>query len=299
MQTRTIRRYTFEHRPLHFGQASGSDFEYLSIETHYDEKGNITDETKYLPDGKPEEVNRFAWSPEGRMTEHVMEMVSEGMQDVIRYEHDAAGRVVKEQKHYGDDPGEAVLYAYNENGDIVEIRKTDADGDFESCERFEYNDKGSVIRRLATAEDGTIQQRSEMDYDTSGNLSERRDYDAGGNLVSRTEYAYNGKNAVEAVIQRNAEGKLTESVRYRYDERDNVVEKEIRDFHPRTFRFTFNEKNECTEEMVYDQNGQLNTKRLFEYDDAGRLLRELTYHMDVNRGDLNKGHRFEYEFYPA
>jgi hypothetical protein len=297
MQIRTIRRYTFEHKPLHFGEASESDFEYLSIHTAYDDQGRLVEETKYLADGKADEVNRFTYTPGGKLAEHVMEMVAEGMRDVFRYERDDAGRLVREQKYYGDDPGEATAYTYNDKGEIAERLKTDADGEFESREAFTYNDKGDMVTRTATDAEGKLIEKSVLDYDGSGNLASRKDYDADGTLTATTEYTYNPKNAIESVIRRNAAGKLIESVRYAYDERDNIVEKAVRDFHPRTFRYTYNEKNECVEEMLYDQHGQLNSKSVFEFNENGDVVQEITYHMDVNRHDLNKGHRYEYEYY--
>ncbi len=297
MPLKSIRRYTFEHKPLHFGESSESNFEYLSIESQYDDKGNLLEEIKYTPDGKPEEINRFTYNTDGKLTSHEMEMAQEGMKDVIRYERNPAGHLLKEQKFYGEDPGEASAYTYNNDGAVTEVVKTDADGEFESRDVFMYDEKGNIREKLSKDEKGNTIGKSIMEYDDSGNLAHKKDLDGDGNLSHSTNYTYNEKNSIESVVQRTATEKLTESVRYRYDERGNIIEKAIRDFHPRTFKFTFNEKDECVEEMVYDQNGQLNTKSVFEYNKDGRVTQELTYHMDVNRNDLNKGHRFEYEFY--
>ncbi len=297
MKIKSIRRFTFNHKPLHFGEIAASNSEYLSIQSQFDENGNMTEEIKYFPDENPEEINRFSYNSDNKLTVHVMEMVADDMKDVIRFERDDKGRLIKEQKYYGDDPGEATAYLYNEKGDVNEILKTDADGEFESREIFEYNDKGHIIRRSAVDATGKTVEKSDMVYDEKENLLNRKDVDAAGNLLLQTDYSYNEKNALVSMQQRNAAGKLVESVMYVYDHRGNVIEKAIRDFHPRTFKYSFDEHSHCVEEIMYDQHGQLNSKSSYEYDENGNLVREINYNTDVNRQELNKGHRYEYEFY--
>jgi len=100
-------------------------------------------------------------------------------------------------------------------------------------------------------------------------------------------------------VERNAAGKLIESTTYAYDERGNIIERNIRDFHPRKMKFVYDDKNHCIEEEVYDQHGNLSAKNIYEYDEQGNMISELNYNMDINRmnRENNSGHRYEHEFY--
>lgn len=299
-KVKSIKRYSFEHKMLKFGESNDQDVTYLSLHTIYDEKGNAVEELKYNSEGEQEEINRFSYNGEGKILEHVMEMVMDEMKDVFKFERDDKGRLVKEQKFYGNDPGEATRYMYNDKGEVSEIHKTDEEGEPESKELIEYNEKGNLIKRTKYDAAGVIQEKTEIGYDEKENVSSKTEFDGNYNLLNKTEYSYNEKNALVSAVQRNAEGNLTESISYVYDDRDNIIEKNIRDFHPRILKFLYDDKNHCIEEEIYDQHGQLSSKNIYEYDEHGNVISELNYNMDINRmnRDHNAGHRFEYEYSP-
>ena len=50
---------------------------------------------------------------------------------------------------------------------------------------------------------------------------------------------------------------------------------------------------------LFDGNGILLRKNLYEYDDEGNVIAEQTYEMDTTRGGRDKhfGTRYEYELY--
>jgi antitoxin component YwqK of YwqJK toxin-antitoxin module len=296
---KSIKRYTFEHKMLKFGEANDHETEYLSLITHYDDKGNMSEEQKVNPENEVEEINTFTYNENGKLMEHVMLMVMDDAKEILKNERDDKGRLVKEQKYYGNDPGEATMYVYNDKDEVIEIHKTDEEGEGLSKEVIEYNEKGNIVKRTKYDGSGTISEKTEIGYDDRENISSKTEYDEKNNLKSKTEYSYDDKNALVSSVEKNAAGKLTESITYQYDVLGNVVERNIRDFHPRKIKFVYDDKNHCIEEEVYDQHGNLAAKNIYEYDEQGNVISELNYNMDINRmsRENNTGHRYEYEFY--
>src|ERR1041384_4273918 len=101
-KVKSIKRYSFEHKMLKFGEVNGHETDYLSLITNYDDKGNIVEEQKINPENEVEEINTFVYSKEGKLMEHVMLMVEDNAKEVLKIERDEKGRLVKEQKYYGD-----------------------------------------------------------------------------------------------------------------------------------------------------------------------------------------------------
>jgi hypothetical protein len=283
---------------LKFGEANSHEKEYLSLQTIYDEKGNVVEEKKLNQDGETEEINTFSYNDESKLMEHVMHMLMDDVKEVLKNTRDEKGRLIKEQKFYGSEPGEATSYVYNDKGSIIEINQTDEEGIPVSKELVEYNEKNDLVSRTKTDSSGNILEKTEIIYDENGNVVAKVEYSGSDNFLNKTEYTYNEKNNIISAVQRNETGKLNESITYVYDESGNVIEKDISDFHPRKILFRFDEKNHCIEEEIYDQNGQLSSKDIFEYDEYGNMISELNYNMDINRmnRDHNAGHRYEYEY---
>src|SRR5258705_200694 len=122
-KVKSIKRYSFEHKMLKFGEANEHETEYLSLVTLYDEKGNMIEEQKVNPENEVEEINKFSYNENGKLMEHVMHVVTDDAKEVLKNERDEKGRLVKEQKYYGDDPGEATMYVYNDKDEVSEIHK--------------------------------------------------------------------------------------------------------------------------------------------------------------------------------
>lgn len=285
---------------LKFGESDDHEKEYLSLHTIYDEKGNVVEEKKMNEGGETEEINTFSYNEDGKLMEHVMHMLLDDVKEVLKNTRDEKGRLIKEQKFYGSEAGEATSYVYNDKDSIIEIHQTDEEGIPVSRELIEYNEKNDLVKRTKTDNSGNTLEKTEIIYDEKGNVAAKVDYSGSDNFLNKTDYTYNEKNNPVSAVQRNENGKLIESITYAYDESGNIIEKDIRDFHPRKLIFKYDEKNHCIEEEIYDQHGQLSSKSIYEYDEYGNVISESNYNMDINRmnRDHNAGHRYEYEYAP-
>ncbi len=295
MKLKTVKRFTKIFKSLQFNSDAGNGTEFLSLQSFYNEDGNLVEELKYFEDGTIDERNVYQWENK-QLISHVIEMPQEGMKEEYRYLRTPEGKLTKEQKFYGEDPGEATEYFYNADGQIEKIIKYDADGEKEHEEQFEYEDKLLKLHRIYSGS-GSLLSSSEFTNE-DGRPAIRKDFDEEKNLLQITDYEYDDKGNLVKTVTKNMAGKVIESYAVSFDERGNITEKAIRDFHPRTFRYSYDDQNRCIEEEMYNAFGQLSSKTVYEFDAAGKLLSEINYNLDHHHShhDSNKAHRFEYGF---
>src|SRR5262245_47376478 len=143
--------------------AAGDDdtAEYLESSMEFDANGNTLKETKYLPDGSPEEISSYVYDVSNRLLEHSLEYVPDEASEKRVLERDAEGRILRETKFYGDMAGEHTDYAY-EGDRIVEVKSYDEEGDFQAREEIRYNEQKLPVSRIT--------------YDKSNAVVEKREY---------------------------------------------------------------------------------------------------------------------------
>lgn len=295
MKLKTVKRFTKIFKSLQFNSNADNGAEFLSLQSFFDEDGKLVEELKYFEDGTIDERNVYQWENK-QLVSHIIEMPHEGMKEEYRYSRTPEGKLTKEQKFYGDDPGEATEYFYNADGQIERVIKYDADGEKEHEEQFEFENKLLKVHRIYDGS-GSLISVSEFTNE-NGRPVIRKETDEEGNPVHETSYQYDDKGNLIKTVTKNTEGKVIESYAVTFDEKGNITEKAIRDFHPRTFRYSYDDRNRCIEEEMYNAFGQLSSKTVYEFDVAGELISEINYNLDHHHShhDSNKHHRFEYGF---
>lgn len=295
MKLKTVKRFTKIFKSLQFNSHVDNGVEFLSLQTFYNEEDKPVEELKYMQDGSMDERHIYRWENK-HLISHTIEMQQEGMSEEYRFTRTQEGRLTSEQKFYGDDAGEATEYFYNTEGQMEKVVKYDADGIKEHEEQFEFENKLLKIHRIL---DGSENLLSESEYrNEDGRPVLRKERDSDGNELHQTVYEYDDKGNLIKTITSNPEGKVIESYSVTFDERGNITEKAFRDFYPRTFRYRYDEMNRCIEEEMYNAFGQLSSKTVYEFDDAGELAAEINYNLDHHHShhDSNKAHRFEYGY---
>jgi hypothetical protein len=295
MKLKTVKRFTRIFKSLQFNSNSAEGLEFLSLESVYDEEGKLLEEIKYREDGTMDERNLYRWE-NNQLVLHLIEMPDEGMREEYRYTRTDEGKLLKEQKFYGDDAGEATEYFYNADGQVEKVIQYDADGQKEQEEHFDYENKLLKKHRIFDGNEALLSV-SEYVHENSRPVM-RTDNDGEGTLLHNTSYHYDDKGNLIKTITTNPQGKVIESYSVSFDEKGNITEKAFREFHPRTFRYQYDEQNRCTEEEMYNAFGQLASKTVYEYNEAGELLSQINYNLDHHHShhDSNKAHRFEYGF---
>ena len=163
-------------------------------------------------------------------------------------------------------------YFYNENGKLTSIFCTDPEGELEMFEavyradgklekeiyryfsgycythEYTYDDQGLEIKSTASDTDGwrTV---SAYSYDDNGNMI-KTEVESNDNVFSR-EYVYDSNNLITKVIERDADGNISCTDDYLYNEQGKLL------------------KITCTE------NGEVTDITEYTYDEKGRLLSDI------------------------
>lgn len=163
-------------------------------------------------------------------------------------------------------------YFYNENGKLTSIFCTDPEGELEMFEavyradgkleketyryfsgycythEYTYDDQGLEIKSTASDTDGwrTV---SAYSYDDNGNMI-KTEVESNDNVFSR-EYVYDSNNRRTKVIERDADGNISCTDDYLYNEQGKLL------------------KITCTE------NGEVTDITEYTYDEKGRLLSDI------------------------
>lgn len=252
MEKKVKTRRTFQLEKSRFGKVETEQSSFLLSEESINQQGQPVQETTYSPDGSEQERCDRSFDSQGRLVEETVHHVLTGTYDkrVITFNDTELTSV--EVQFYGDDPGERTLVRYNDKGNVLEIKKHDADGEFESKQVFDYNEKGLPILDEEYNNEDELIKRVITDYDDKGNMSRQQvsfPHEPDEDYVITFSYAH---------LSSHEEAKATDgALIYSSD-------------------FKYNEQGRETEEVREHQFDPSESWRIVsEYDDAGRSsLRE-------------------------
>lgn len=297
MKVKVSRKYTLKFQKMAFG--GEADGEVLEVESFYDENGNITIQMNSDEEGNLVEKSVFQYDAHNRIIRHELHMLMDDVHEILVYERDDKGRVLSETKMYGDDMGEQTLYTYGEHESPVSIQRFDSDGEPESFEELTYNASGYPVEHLKFGPDKNLAEKTIISYNEKNKPVERLLTNSKGDLIKTTLIVYDEKGQLTRVTEKNEAGKVISDILSFYDERGNVIERKVKDFHSRTIRFKFDEHDNCIEEEMLDENGNMTMKSIYEFDENNLVISESGYFTDMNRSSsmANSNSRYEYEFY--
>jgi YD repeat-containing protein len=294
---KSAKKYTTQQQKLSFGNSETEEI--LASESFYDQNGNLCEEIKSGDDHSENERHVFEYDAQGKLIRHVLELTTDGISETLVYTRDEKGRVVVDQKFYGDDPGEKVTFEYHAHQQPVKIERHDPDGELESVEILTYDESDKLIQHQKFDAHNQIVETTSIAYNEKGLPSEKKVTDSDGNEISSTEITYDENGDVIRITEWNEQGKITSDVLSVYDERRNVTERKIKDFQSRTLKFGYDEHDNCIVEEVYDENGNLIRKHSYEFDDQKQITSETSLFLDPMRGGNfnNSSSRYEYEYW--
>jgi hypothetical protein len=296
VKLKTVKRFTTVFKTLQFSQSDADQREFLSLITTYDEHEQPVEALKFLEDGTLDERITYQWENNHLIVQRI-EMPQEGMMEEMRYQRTPDGRLLKEQKFYGDQAGEYTSYTYHPDGNIASLISINVDGEKEREEQFEYQDGKLKFHHVYDGE-GNLIVTEEIGYENN-QRKWKKETDASGQMSRMTTYTYDYKGNLIRMETTDAAGQLVESLDVTFDERGNMIENAIRSFNSRTFRYQYDDHHRCISEELYNAAGQLASRTVFEYDASGQVIREFNYNFDplYSHADTNKVHRYEYGYY--
>lgn len=296
---KSIRRFNQNYKNFNFSDlTSRADEEYLELTVILDANGNSSEEIKYLPTSEVEEKNTFEYDSNGKLSSHTLLYAIDNFMEKRVLTRNEKGLLISEVKYYSGDSGEKTNYEYNEKDNVTAIIHYDEEGEFVSREEIIYDDKGGLTERCTYDINKKILSRITF-TNPDNNQIEEIDYDVNGAIVSKTIIIFNDKGKELSSVQTNPQGKLITSVKNTFDDRGNIIEKIYKDFYSKKVKFEYNDKDLLIVQELFDEQGLLLRKNMYEYDEDKNVIAEQTYEMDTTRGGRDKhfGTRYEYEFF--
>lgn len=296
---KSIRRFNQNYKNFNFSDlTSRADEEYLELTVILDANGNSSEEIKYLPTSEVEEKNTFEYDSNGKLSSHTLLYAIDNFMEKRVLTRNEKGLLISEVKYYSGDSGEKTNYEYNEKDNVTAIIHYDEEGEFVSREEIIYDDKGGLTERCTYDINKIILSRITF-TNPDNNQIEEIDYDVNGAIVSKTIIIFNDKGKELSSVQTNPQGKLITSVKNTFDDRGNIIEKIYKDFYSKKVKFEYNDKDLLIVQELFDEQGLLLRKNMYEYDEDKNVIAEQTYEMDTTRGGRDKhfGTRYEYEFF--
>src|SRR5689334_22514153 len=108
---KNIKRYNRYFKSFNFSNTQEvAEEEHLESTTELDTNGETLSEEKFSADGELEERNTYVFNDKGKLIEHSLLYAAEDATEKRVLERDGEGKLIKETKYYGGDPGEHTEY---------------------------------------------------------------------------------------------------------------------------------------------------------------------------------------------
>jgi YD repeat-containing protein len=271
--------------------------EYLLSKTCYDENGNLISETQYDSSENIMQETVYTYNEKGRLVEEILRD-SEGF-DVEHksFELDESGKIIREFRHYMDEPYDTIEYVYD--GDlIIKKESIDFDGEAENTEEFVYRD-GLLIENILKDQDSEIISLKQWVYDEKKNIIELKEIDFSQGVETRTEYEYYDSGNKKAVLVFDVADELIERTLITENEKGQiirVVEENTRK--KNTTNMVYDDKGNVVYQEEFDRNGELISKIKREYNEDNMIVESEVYVNGMGRGlSRNYTLRQEYTFH--
>ncbi|MCC8128543.1 MAG: hypothetical protein LIO51_01190 [Clostridiales bacterium] len=166
--------------------------------------------------------------------------------EVVNYEYDAAGNLIRETCDTSDSYNK--VYEYDASGNLV----SEATPYYEMT--YEYDAEGNRIKSTFYFRDAL---QYSYEYDGDGNMTAYLTYDENGDCASKIQYEYNEAGEAVAQIIYDGDGQVTDEGTYEYTYDENGNRKTASVYFGR----------QLTEACKYDEAGNLLMQ--VRYDDSG------------------------------
>lgn len=208
----------------------------------------------------------------------------------------------KIEKKGQNDDGDLVFkttYKYDENNNMTEEKRLEDDGGLDYKFTYKYDENGIIIKRAYTDGDNFHRRTTYFRYDENGNMIEQKWHGKDGSLYFKETYKYdeNGNkintfssSTDDSFYRRTFFGN---SKHYKYDSLSNEIEKKW-DFEPNhKYIYKYDNNNSLIEKSCYTINDSLYFRQIYKYDENGNVIENSCYDAD---GGLDYKYTYTYKF---
>lgn len=254
---------------------------YLVSCVNYNRDGNEISEISYSSDGEITANSSSQYDDEGKLImrsmKHILEATGHEACEWEKYVYDEMGNQIECIYGGGNDFSEDEIYriweyVYDAHGNVLMAIRRDPDDADDAPPRdwmeYEYDEKGNMIREADCMTDA-VKWWGEYEYDDAGKRIKETFYGGEGQLNSVNEYEY------------DTNGNLVQETKHEPEQGKEMVRK---------YRYQFDEYGNKTAEVVYGENGAVETESYwkYEYDSNKRILRKY---------DITGERYTDYEYY--
>lgn len=191
-----------------------------TLETFYDRRGNVTEESWYDSSGSLDFRVLFTCDAKGNIREVVRRDAQDNLLEKHVYRYDSKGKATESLSY--DSEGKLTTrgqYRHDEKGDAVECVFRDENG-YPKNRRLDVQDnKGRRIRTESYDADNTLRWSTLVSYgpDDAGITETSCDYNPDGSLERKTVFVYDARRRLLSESTYAADGSLVDKFQYTYE----------------------------------------------------------------------------------
>lgn len=246
---------------------------YTSELHRYDKNGNTIETIEFEGDGSVQHKLVSKYDEENRPLEETVYTDGDILSEHKKHIRKNDGSLDKIEIDYEDGSTSVQYMKKDEDNHIEEWIEEDEDGELETREVVKYDDKGKILTREVFDYRNKLKEAFEFEYDEHDNLVERRQLDNKRKLMIVTEYEYDDDKNLVFRANRNRKGALSDFIKIEYDDKGQVVKQNISGKY--SFVFEYDAQGHTVLEERYLAGQQLEYQSRFEYDEDGRMTKEV------------------------
>lgn len=146
-----------------------------------------------------------------------------------------------------------------------------------------YDEGGRTLSELKFLSDGSIEQHYEYTYNEQGVKTSEKAFDEYGDLMDDMEYSVDTNGKILFAYKNYLDGSR-DTITYRYDEKGNLIEKELRsedDEVEYLDKYTYDGEHEIHHES-WDEDNELVFRKESIYDEKGNVVEDKTWESESN-----------------
>jgi len=264
----------------------------------YDTEGRECLRINYDSEGNPEETVRITYS--GKLAvEEAIEM-EDGHAERTKHEYDENGRLAREWRFYLEGEPDEISYTYDNEGNMVERRLVDSDGEEGEKHIWQYS-SGLLTKEEAWNEYGDKILLKTYEYDEERRPGEICEISYSDGLESKMVTIFNDKGHVETEKRYDVRGRLVARNTYTYDEQGNALNIEEESVNGKTLmKFSYDEHGNNVLQEEFDAQGELISMVKRNYGENNRQTdTEVRIELTPVRGGQHYRLRYDYKFHGA
>lgn len=268
---------------------------YLYLEKEYDENGNLVSDKTFDEDGSYQEFTTCGYDHRNRKIWVQNQFDEDEITDTTHFEFGEGDKPISARKVYADESEDSIVYTYDQDGNLIERKTINDEGDIEEWVVRRYNANGQEVFYERT-EHGEVVFREEQQYNEAGKPVRVVLWEADSDRTTEHRVVYDEEGYQKRLEKYYETGRLlgvTEIVRHEEGQPLEILDKGESGTN-RTL-FTYDEKGRAVLQQEFNSGGLMINEIIRSYDEMGNLVATEVTSDRQGRG-MNMHYRIDYEY---